>query len=130
MFKQFNLAEYPTVKNGYFNLFYKGFLQWVWGSLALEKVLLFSVPSHPMLICGNKYVSRITETLGIKNIFQLHSACLLCMHVQYNNMSKSLMFTSLFCLILIYCYNIELNSFCNSVSRLLVGTVPINMVCI
>ena len=73
-----NLAECPTVKNDYFNLFYKGFLQWVWGSQALEEVLLFSVPLHPMLICGNKYVSRITETLGIKNIFQQYIQHVYC----------------------------------------------------
>jgi len=54
----------------------------VGGSQALEKVWLFSVPLHPMLILWKYYVSGISETSGMKYISKIPSH--VCCAFMYN----------------------------------------------
>jgi len=52
------------------------------GSQALEKVWLFSVPLHPMLIFMETFDSGISDTLGMTYISTIHLQ--VCCVLMYN----------------------------------------------
>jgi len=107
------------------------------GSQALEKVWLFSVPLHPMLILSkhlflefqkhqarNIFNNTLTCRLPVKTAqsktapFQNGPTCLLCICTIYIIILPNFDTNVLS----IFYNNIELYSLCNSGSRLLVGT--------